>query len=82
MKKNLSKKKTIDVLISVLSYLHVDQTMFSLVRSDGIEGQHFNINQLPFEVETDPNIGFSYDYYIYFQKPTWQCTHEKILALS
>ena len=35
---------------------------------DGIEGQHFNLTQLPFDVEVDEN-GFSLDYQIsiYFE---------------
>ena len=80
-KKNHSEKEATELLTMVFSYPHVSQTLFPLVRPDGIEGQHFNITQLPFEVETDPDTGLSYDYQvaIYFRKPTRQYTHEEIL---
>ena len=47
-------------------------------------GQHFNITQLSFEVQTDPDTGLSMDYQvtIYFQKPNSPYTHEEILALT
>ena len=80
-KKIRSEKETAELLTLVFSYPHVGQTLFPLERPDGIEGQHFNITQLPFEVEVDPDTGLSYDYQvaIYFQKPTKQYTHEEIL---
>ena len=83
-KKVRSKKETAELLASVFSYPHVSQTLFPLERPDGIEGQHFNITQLPFEVEVDPDTGLSYDYQvaIYFQKPSKQYTHEEILKLT
>jgi hypothetical protein len=83
-KENRSEKETAEFFTSVFSYPHVGQTLFPLERPDGIDGQHFNITQLPFEVEVDPNTGLSYDYQvaIYFQKPTKQYTHEEILSLT
>ena len=53
-------------------------------RPDGIIGQHFNITQIPFEIETDPDTGLSLDYQvaIYFQKPSRQYSHEEILAMT
>ena len=83
-KKIRSEKETAELLASVFSYPHVSQTLFPLERPDGIEGQHFNITQLPFEVEVDPDTGLSYDYQvaIYFQRPTKQYTHEEILKLT
>ena len=69
-KKGRSEKETDELLASVFSYPHVGQTLFPLTRPDGIERHHFNITQIPFEVETDPNSSLSYDYQvaIYFQK--------------
>jgi hypothetical protein len=83
-KRGRSEKEASELLKSVFSYPHVPQTLFPIVRPDGIEGQHFNITQIPFEVETDPDTGLSYDYQIaiYFQKPTRQYAHEEILALT
>ena len=84
MKKGVSEKEAKELLNAVFSYPHVGQILYPLSRPDGIEGQHFNVTQLPFEVETDPDTGLSYDYHvaIYFQKPTRQHTHEEILALT
>jgi hypothetical protein len=77
-----SEKEAKEFLKSVLSYPHVEQTCFPLCRPDGIAGQHYNITQLPFEVEIDPDTGLSHDYHvpIYFQKSNRQCTHEEILT--
>lgn len=81
-KKGCSDKEAAELTTAVFSYPHVNQALFPLVRPDGIEGQHFNITQLPFEVETDPDTGLSYDYHvaIFFKKPSKQYTHEEILA--
>ena len=83
-KKGRSDKETAELKTSTFSYPHVRQALYPIVRPDGIEGQHFNITQLPFEVETDPNNGLSYDYQIaiYFQKPTRQYSHDEILAMT
>ena len=82
IKSGFSEKEAKEFLKSVLSYPHVEQTCFPLCRPDGIAGQHYNITQLPFEVEVDPDTGLSQDYHIaiYFQKPSRQCTHEEILT--
>ena len=84
VKKGRSDKEVAELLTAVFSYPHTTQTFFPLVRPDGIDGQHFNITQIPFEIETDPDTRLSYDYQvaIYFQKPTKQYTHEEILALT
>ena len=83
-KKCRSDKEAAELAEAVHSYPHINQTLFPIVRPDGIEGQHYNLTQLPFEVEIDPDTGLSYDYQvaIYFKKPTKQYTHEKILTLT
>ena len=83
-KKGRSEKEAAELLASVFSYPHVGQTLFPLTRPDGIEWQHFNITQIPFEVETDPDSGLSYDYQvaIFFQKSFRQYTHEEVLTLT
>lgn len=83
-KKGRSEKEADELLASVFSYPHVGQTLFPLTRPDDIEGQHFNITQIPFEVETDPDSGLSYDSQvaIYFQKTSRQYTHEEVLTLT
>ena len=84
VRKVRSDKEAAELTTAVVSYPHVHQTLFPIVRTDGIEGQHFNLTQLPFEVETDPDTRLSYDYQvaIYFKKPTKQYTHEEMLALT
>ena len=83
-KKGRSEKEATEFLAAVFSYPHVGQTLYPLVRPDGIEGQHFNIIQIPFEVETDPKTGLSYNYQvaIYFEKPSRHYTHEEVLTLT
>ena len=50
------------------SFPYVSQIEWPSKRGDRIEGQHFNLTQLPFDVEVDEN-GFSLDYQIsiYFE---------------
>ena len=64
VKKCRSDKEAAELLTAVFSYPHTTQTLFLLVRPDGIDGQHFNITQIPFENETDPNTELSYDYQV------------------
>ena len=45
------------------SFPYVPQIEWPSKREDGIEGQHFNLTQLPFDVEVDEN-GYSLDYQI------------------
>lgn len=45
------------------SFPYVPQKEWPSKRDDGIEGQHFNLTQLPFDMEVDEN-GFSFDYQI------------------
>ena len=81
LKSGFSEKEAKEYLKAVHSYPHVSQSCFPLHRPDGIAGQHFNITQLPFEIEIDPDTGLSQDYQvaIYFEKPIYQYTHEEIL---
>ena len=53
--KEIQKAKT--------SFPYVPQLEWPSKREDGIEGQHFNLTQLPFDIEVDEN-GFSFDYQI------------------
>ena len=45
------------------SFLFVIQEEWPSKRVNGIEGQHFNLTQIPFDVEVDEN-GFALDYQI------------------
>ena len=37
-----------------ISYPRVPQSLYPKERSDGLPGQHLNLTQLPFDIETDP----------------------------
>ena len=47
-----------------ISYPRVPQTLYPSGRSNGIMGQHFNLTQLPQEIEIDPISKFSMDFHI------------------
>ena len=59
IRNGFSEGETKEFVKSVLSYLHVGQYCFPLCRPDGITSQHFNITQLPFEIETDLDTNLS-----------------------
>ncbi len=84
IKSGFSEKEAKEYLNSVHSYPRVNQSCYPLHRPDGIAGQHFNITQLPFEIEVDPDTSLSQDYQvaIYFEKPIHQHTHEEILKAT
>jgi hypothetical protein len=67
---------------SIVSYPRVPQVLYPLVRSDKVLGQHYNLTQLPFEVETYPITGLFLDFHItiYFEQPKTPFVHDKILA--
>ena len=48
---------------AIPSFPFVIQEEWPSIRGDGIEGQHFNLTQIPFDVEVDEN-GFALDYQI------------------
>ena len=84
IRSGFSEKEAKDFLKAVPSFPHVNQSLFPTSRPDGIAGQHYNITQLPFQIDTDPDTGLSQDYQvaIFFQKPIKQYTHEEILTLT
>lgn len=85
IRNGFSDKEAREFLKATPAYPHVGQSCYPVSRPDGIPGQHFNITQIPFEIETDPDTGLSLDYQvaIYFQKPIRrQYTHDEILAAT
>jgi hypothetical protein len=46
-----------------------------------VVGQHFNLTQIPFEVETHPDTGLALDFHvaIFFEKPNIAFEHDVIL---
>jgi hypothetical protein len=63
MKKIIDFDEAKEMQKSHPSFPYVPQMEWPSKRDDGIEGQHFNLTQLPFDMEVDEN-GYSYDYQI------------------
>lgn len=66
MKKGIDFDEAKEMQNMVPSFPFVPQLEWPSKRDDGIEGQHFNLIQLPFDVEVDEH-GFSFDYQISVQ---------------
>jgi hypothetical protein len=64
-----------------VSFPHVQQKLWPTSRPDGIEGQHINITQLPFDIEVNPKTNLSMDYHIllHFEKPTTPFSQDQIM---
>ena len=77
----LPKEEAEELTIVKMSYPKVLQKLWPSSREDGIEGQHVNITQLPFDVDLNHETGLSYDYHIslHFEKSKTNFTQEKIL---
>lgn len=66
IKKGIDFDEAKEMQNMVPSFPFVPQLEWPSKRDDGIEGQHFNLIQLPFDVEVDEH-GFSFDYQISVQ---------------
>jgi hypothetical protein len=66
---------------SIISFPRIPQTLYPSARSDKVLGRHYNLTQLPFEVETHPDTGLSLDFHItiYFEQPKTPFEHDEIL---
>jgi len=55
-----------------MSFPQVPQKLWQTMQPDNIVGQHFNLIQIPFDVEVNMHIQLAFDYYIllHFEKPT------------
>jgi hypothetical protein len=64
-----------------ISFPRVQQKLWPTSRPDGIEGQHINITQLPFDIEVNPKTNLSMDYRIllHFEKPTTPFSQDQIM---
>jgi hypothetical protein len=67
---------------AIVAFPRTTQKLYPSKRSDKVLGQHYNITQLPFEVETHPDTGLSLDFHvtIYFEQPKTPFEHDEILA--
>ena len=64
-----------------ISFPRVQQKLWPTTRSDGIEGQHINITQLPFDIEVNPKTNLLLDYHIllHFEKPTTPFSQDQVI---
>ena len=56
-------EEALEHLAAVPSFPYVPQEAWPSKRADGKEGGHFNLTQIPFDIETDEN-GFALDYQV------------------
>ena len=63
IRKEMEIDEAIECQQATPSFPFVIQEVWPSKRGDGIEGQHFNLTQIPFDVEVDEN-GFALDYQI------------------
>ena len=63
IKKNINFDEAKEMQKAKPSFPYVPQMEWPSKKENGIEGQHFNLTQLPFDMEMDEN-GFSFDYQI------------------
>lgn len=70
IKSGWRKEKTLDIQEAEIAFPHTLQCLYPSIRSDGIIGQHFNLTQIPQEVEVNLTTDFALDYHvaIYFEK--------------
>ena len=66
---------------ATISFPRVQQKLWPTTRPDGIEGQHVNITQLPFDIEVNPKSHLSLDYHIllHFEKPINPFSQDQIM---
>ena len=64
-----------------ISFPRVQQKLWPTTRPDGIEEQHINITQLPFDIEVNPKSHLSLDYHIllHFEKPIHPFSQDQIM---
>jgi hypothetical protein len=69
------------MLQATVAFLRVPQILYPSIREDKVLGQHYNLTQIPFEVEVHPDTGLSLDFHvtIFFEKPKTAFTHDEIL---
>jgi hypothetical protein len=67
---------------AIVSFPRVPQKLYPSTRSDKVLGQHYNLTQLPFEIDTNQDTGLSLDFHItiYFEQPKTPFEHDVILA--
>lgn len=74
--KGYTKEEAEEARHAHISFPRVPQKLWPSSRPDGIEGQHFNLTQLPFDADINHDTRFSLDYHVllHFEKPKTQFT--------
>ena len=64
-----------------ISFPRVQQNFWPTTRPDGIEGQHLNITQLPFDIEVNPKTNISLDYHLllHFEKLNTPFSQDQVM---
>ena len=75
------EQEAIDLKTGRMSFPRVPQKLWPTSRPDKIEGQHFNITQLPFDIEVNTTTNLSLDYHIllHFAKPRTSFSQEQVM---
>ena len=73
--------EAVELRSAIMSFPRVQQKLWPTTRPDGIEGQHINITQLPFDIEVNPKTSLSLDYHIllHFEKPTTPFSQDQVM---
>ena len=68
--------------VEEVAFPHVPQYLISKERLDGKEGEHYNLTELPIneEIDAETKLCTNYHVAIFFQRPTMDYKHSKILA--
>jgi hypothetical protein len=76
-----TKNEAEEMLQAIVAFPRVPQTLYPSTREDKVLGQHYNLTQIPFEVEVHPDTGLSLDFHvtIFFEKPMTAFGHDEIL---
>jgi hypothetical protein len=71
MAKGYIKTEAEEMLQAIVAFPRVPQILYPSVRKDKVLGQHYNLMQIPFEVEVYLDIGLSLDFHvtIFFERP-------------
>jgi hypothetical protein len=81
--RGIPRKEAEELEYVSISYPRVPQTLYPSERSDGINGQHLNLTQLPQKIEIDPISKLSKDFHIaiHFQLPNNPLMHNHVKEL-
>jgi hypothetical protein len=84
MTKGYTKTEAEEMLQAIVAFPRVPQILYPTAREDQVLGQHYNLTQIPFEVEVHPDTGLSLDFHvtIFFERPQTAFGHDEILDMA